>query len=59
MLDGMTSLMWAVKNGHLKVATLLLDMVANVDAAMTNYGTTSLIWAANCGHLEIARLLPQ
>ena len=51
-----TSLMVACQNGHLRVATALLDAGAVVDATDI-VGRTALMLACDSGHAECARLL--
>jgi ankyrin repeat protein len=46
----------AIWKGHLKIAQLLVERGANVNAAM-RHGCTALIWASRNGYLEIAQLL--
>ena len=44
--DGYTALIWAAKNGHTKVAKILIDNGANVNSATNFDKYTSLIDAA-------------
>ena len=46
----------AAERGHLEVARLLIEAVANPDAA-TTYGKTAFISAAWHGHVDVVRLL--
>jgi len=52
--DGTTALISAAAGGHVKVARLLLDAKAEVEAKV---GRTALISAAAGGHVKVARLL--
>jgi ankyrin repeat protein len=55
--DGVTSLMWACRNGHLEVVRELLGRGADVNAEQSYDGTTSLMKACQKGHLNIVREL--
>ena len=54
--DGSTPLHWAAANGRLDVCALLLDEVADADAA-DSFDTTPLSYAAHNGHVAICQLL--
>ena len=54
--DGSTALMQAASNGDMKLAKLLLDMGAHVDAGPAR-GWTPLMDAASDGQLELAKML--
>jgi ankyrin repeat protein len=53
---GWSALHYAATNGHLKIATYLLDKNAYVDPESPN-GTTALMMAARGGHIELVKLL--
>lgn len=53
---GWSALHYAATNGHLKIATYLLDKNAYVDPESPN-GTTALMMAARGGHIEVVKLL--
>ncbi len=53
---GWSALHYAATNGHLKIATYLLDQNAYVDPESPN-GTTALMMAARGGHIEVVKLL--
>ena len=54
---GFTALMAAATGGHLEVARLLLDRLADPNQAKPDNRFTPLMYAADRGHLEVARLL--
>lgn len=53
---GWSALHYAATNGHLKIATYLLDKNAYVDPESPN-GTTALMMAARGGHIELVKVL--
>lgn len=53
---GWTALHYAATNGHVRVATYLLDKHAYIDALSPN-GTTPLMMAARGGHIHVVKLL--
>ena len=53
---GRTSLMLASGEGYVEVARLLVEALADKDAA-TNHGLTALMLAAREGHVRVVRLL--
>ena len=55
--DGITPLLYAALYGHLRVARLLLERGANVNAASTDDECTALMYASEGGHLGIVQLL--
>jgi ankyrin repeat protein len=60
--NGMTALMGASRNGYLKIAQLLVEKGANVNASCSwfykqEHGMTALMLASQEGHLEIVQLL--
>lgn len=55
---GRTALMYAIADGHLDIARLLVKSGANTDAR-DKYGATALMQAQAKGYWEIVRLLEQ
>ena len=53
---GWTALHYAATNGHVRVASYLLDKHAYIDALSPN-GTTPLMMAARGGHIHVVKLL--
>ena len=54
----MTALMWAIENGHLYVAKLLIQAGVDVNAR-DNYGWTALMRATSKGHTEVVEVLKE
>ena len=55
--DGYTALIWASRNGHTKIAQILVDNGANVNAATKFDQYTSLIDASLIGNFKIVQIL--
>jgi uncharacterized protein len=55
--DGMTALHWAATKGDLRLADLVLNAGANVNAATRLGGYTPLLLAARGGHYDMLRTL--
>ena len=55
--DGNTPLLVSCRNGHVEVATLLLDRGSTAIDEKNGGGDTPLLYACHNGHLEIATLL--
>ena len=54
---GYTPLIYACLNGHVNIATLLLDRDALIDEKSDYTGNTALHWAASNGNMDICELL--
>jgi len=54
---GLTPLMMAGQNGHVKICKALIDEGANVDARSDKPGITALIDASDRGQVEVVKLL--
>ena len=54
---GRTPLSWAAEKGHAKVAKVLVDFKASVDAKDDEEGRTPLSRAAENGHTEVMKVL--
>ncbi|UKZ77549.1 hypothetical protein TrVFT333_005272 [Trichoderma virens FT-333] len=52
-----TPLLWATRNGHEDVISLLLDVQAAIEVRDREQGATPLIWAARNGYVNVVRLL--
>lgn len=51
-----TPLLWAIQNGHIELAQLLLSTGTDANQA-NNKGFTPLLWAIQKGHKELVQLL--